>query len=138
MVTTFKTAGTYKNWQWPNSAHIMCAWHALVLWHRYLHTYIYIYIYIAPARICTPLIVSRSLRSLANKYSTLPRGISINIAPKVGIFPEAEGRGKYSLPRVQYYRYSTRKVGIFILLHRLSLYNCVNLFEHQSSVLLDS
>ena len=33
--------------------------------------------------------VSRSLRSLA-KYSTLPRGISINIAPKVGIFPEAE------------------------------------------------
>ena len=43
------------------------------------------------------------------KYSTLPRGISINIAPKVGIFPQAEGRGKYSLPRVQYYRYSTRK-----------------------------
>ena len=43
------------------------------------------------------------------KYSTLPRGISINIAPKVGIFPEAEGRGKYSLPRVQYYRYFTRK-----------------------------
>ena len=33
------------------------------------------------------------------KYSTLPRGISINIALKVGIFPEAEGRGKYSLPR---------------------------------------
>ena len=25
-----------------------------------------------------------------NKYSTLPCGISINIAPKVGIFPEAE------------------------------------------------
>ena len=43
------------------------------------------------------------------KYSTLPRGISINIAPKVGIFPEAEGRGKYSLSRVQYFRYSTRK-----------------------------
>ena len=43
------------------------------------------------------------------KYSTLPRGITINIAPKVGTFPEAEGRGKYSLPRVQYYRYSTRK-----------------------------
>ena len=43
------------------------------------------------------------------KYSTLPRGISINIAPKVGIFPEAVGRGKYSLPRVQYYRYFTRK-----------------------------
>ena len=36
--------------------------------------------------------VSPSLRSLANyKYSTLPRGISINIAPKVGLFPEAEG-----------------------------------------------
>ena len=29
------------------------------------------------------------------KYSSFPRGISINIAPKVGIFPEAEGRGKY-------------------------------------------
>ena len=43
------------------------------------------------------------------KYSTLPCGISINIVIKVGIFPEAEGRGKYSLPRVQYYRYSTRK-----------------------------
>ena len=47
--------------------------------------YIYIYIYIY------------------YEYSTLPHGISINIAPKVGIFPEAEGRGKYSLPRVQYY-----------------------------------
>ena len=72
------------------------------------------------------------------KYSTLPRGISINIASKVGIFPEAEGRGKYSLPRVQYYRYSTRKGGIFILLHRLSLYNCANILEHQSSITLDS
>ena len=41
--------------------------------------------------------------SLANyKYFTLPRRISINIAPKVGMFPEAEGRGKYSLPRVDY------------------------------------
>ena len=47
--------------------------------------------------------------TMAYKYSTLPRGISINVAPKVGMFPEAEGRGKYSLPRVQYYRYSTRK-----------------------------
>ena len=81
----------------------------------YIHIYIntYIYMYTALAQICTPLIVSRSLRSLANyigaekgpirslrrgglyyKYSTLPRGISINIAVKVGIFPEAEGRGK--------------------------------------------
>ena len=34
------------------------------------------------------------------KYSTLPRGISVYIEPKVGIFSEAEGRGKYSLPRV--------------------------------------
>ena len=68
------------------------------------------YIRTASARICTPLIVSRSLRSLTNyKYSTLPRGVLINIATKVGIFPEAEGRGKYSLPWVQYYRYSTRK-----------------------------
>ena len=37
------------------------------------------------------------------KYSALPRRISINIALKVGIFPEAEGLGKYSLPGVQYY-----------------------------------
>ena len=36
------------------------------------------------------------------KYSTLPSGISVYIVPKVGIFPEAGGRGKYSLPRVQY------------------------------------
>ena len=38
------------------------------------------------------------------KYSTLPSGISVYIVPKVGIFPEAGGRGKYSLPRVQYIR----------------------------------
>ena len=36
------------------------------------------------------------------KYSTLPRGISAYIEPKVGIFSEAEGRGKCSLLRVQY------------------------------------
>ena len=36
------------------------------------------------------------------KYSTLPRGISVYIEIKVGIFSEAEGRGKYSLPMVQY------------------------------------
>ena len=36
------------------------------------------------------------------KYSTLPRGISLYIALNVGIFPEAGGRGKYSLSRVQY------------------------------------
>ena len=69
------------------------------------------------------------------KYSTLPSGISINIARKVGIFPEAEGLGKYSLPRLYYYRYSTRKGLIFILLHRLSLYKCTKLIEHQSVIL---
>ena len=31
------------------------------------------------------------VRYIYYKYSTIPRGISINIAPKVGIFPEAEG-----------------------------------------------
>ena len=41
-------------------------------------------------------------RDIYTKYSTLPRGISVYIEPKVGIFSEAEGRGKYSLPRVQY------------------------------------
>ena len=29
-----------KKWQWPNSAHITYAWHALLVWHTYLHTYI--------------------------------------------------------------------------------------------------
>ena len=58
--------------------------------------------------------VSRSLKYDSNiffvhkhiyiytKYSTLPHGISVYIELKVGIFSEAEGRGKYSLPRVQY------------------------------------
>ena len=36
------------------------------------------------------------------EYSILPSGISVYIVPKVGIFPETGGRGKYSLPRVQY------------------------------------
>ena len=36
------------------------------------------------------------------KYSTLLLGILVYIAPKVGIFSKAEGRGKYSLLRVQY------------------------------------
>ena len=35
------------------------------------------------------------------KYSTFPCGISINIVPKVGgIYPEAKGRGEYSLPDI--------------------------------------
>ena len=42
------------------------------------------------------------LGRIYTKYSTLPRGISVYIEPKVGIFSEAEGQGKYSLPRVQY------------------------------------
>ena len=66
LVTTFETAGTYKKWLWSNSAYIAYTWHALLIWHTYLHTYIYICVCTASARICTPLIVSRSLRSLAN------------------------------------------------------------------------
>ena len=69
LVTTFETTGTYKKWLWPNSAYITYTWHALLLWHTYLHTYIYIYIRTASAQISTPLIVSRSFRSLAN-YDT--------------------------------------------------------------------
>ena len=42
------------------------------------------------------------INCIYTKYSTLPSGISAYIVPKVGIFPEAGGRGKYSLPRVQY------------------------------------
>ena len=41
LVTTFETAGTYKKWLCPNSAHITYTWHALLLWHTYLHTYTY-------------------------------------------------------------------------------------------------
>ena len=39
-----------------------------VRWYKYI--YIYIYIRTAPARICTPLIMSRSLHSLANNKKT--------------------------------------------------------------------
>ena len=54
-----------------------------------------------------------SIKNTYYKYSTLLR---VYIAPKVGIFPEAGSRGKYSLPRVRYILYSTRKGGIFVLL----------------------
>ena len=39
------------------------------------------------------------------KYSTLPRGISVFIAPKVGIFLEAGGLRKYSLPDIYFIAY---------------------------------
>ena len=69
VVTTFKTAGTYKKWLWPNSAHITYAWHALLIWHTYLHTYIYIYIYIYIYRTSSNLYTpdSVSLASLARQ-----------------------------------------------------------------------
>ena len=41
-------------------------------------------------------------RHTYTKYSTLPHGISVYIELKVGMFSEVEGRGKYSLLRVQY------------------------------------
>ena len=44
----------------------------------------------------------RSNHGINTKYSTLPCGILVYIAQKVGIFSETEGRGKYSLPRVPY------------------------------------
>ena len=69
LVTTFETAGTYKKWLWPNSAYITYTWHATNM--TYVPPYIYIYIRTAPARICTPLIVSRSLRSLANDWEVI-------------------------------------------------------------------
>ena len=57
-----------------------------------------------------------------------PCGISIDIAPKIGIFPKVEGRGKYSLLSVQY-EPIVHKEGLNIyFLHRLSLFhNCANL-----------
>ena len=71
------------------------------------------------------------ISSIYYEYSTLSRGISINVAPKVGIFPEAEGRGKYSLPRVQYIiNIPQGRVEYLFYYIRLSLYNCVKLLEH--------
>ena len=80
------------------------------------HTYQHTYIYHAKSRLNTP--VWGSLRS--PKYLTLPRGISVYIESKVGIFSEAEGRGKYSLPRVQYMPiFHKEGFLIFSLLHRV-------------------
>ena len=41
-------------------------------------------------------------RGLCTRNPLLAIVYPIHIEPKVGIFSEAEGRGKYSLPRVQY------------------------------------
>ena len=49
------------------------------------------------------------------KYSTLLRGISINIVPKVGVFPEAEGQGKCSLLRVQYWIFHKEGLNIYFI-----------------------
>ena len=65
LVTTFETAGTYKKWLWPNSAHITYAWHVLQLWYTYLHTYIYIYTYRTSSNWYTP--DSVSLASLSRQ-----------------------------------------------------------------------
>ena len=67
LVTTFETAGTYKKWQWPYSAHITYTWHALLLWHTYLHTYIHIYIYIYRTSSNLYIPDSVSLASLARQ-----------------------------------------------------------------------
>ena len=64
LVTTFETS-TYKKWLWPNSTYITYTWHALLLWHTYLHTYIYIYIYRTSSNLYTP--DSVSLASLARQ-----------------------------------------------------------------------
>ena len=64
VVTTFKTAGMYKKWQWPNSAHITYAWHALVIWYN-TSIHIYIYIYRTSSNLYTP--DSVSLASLARQ-----------------------------------------------------------------------
>ena len=41
------------------------------------------------------LVMSMESRDIYYKYSTLPRGISVYIALKVGLFPEAEGNILY-------------------------------------------
>ena len=51
----------------------------------------YTYIRTASARICTPPIVSRSLRSLANKYSTLPCGIYCTLGSEYLSRPSTSG-----------------------------------------------
>ena len=72
-----------------------------------------------PARASEQGNVIVSLR-IYTKYSTLPRGISVYIEPKVGIFSEAEGQGKYSLPWGQYMPiFHKEGFWIFSLLHRI-------------------
>ena len=66
------------------------------------------------------MILSDVLPTIYYKYSTLPSGISVHIAASVGIFPEAEGLGKYSLPRVQYVPIFHKKGLNIYLKHRLS------------------
>ena len=59
------------------------------------------------------------------KYSTLPHGISINIAFKVALIPEAKGLANYSLLRYQCF---TRKGYILFLIHTLSLFLTVLIY----------
>ena len=75
-------------------------------------------------------------RCISNIYSILPCKISIDMAPKAGMFPEAEGRGKYSLPRVQYVSIFHKEGLNIYLLHRISLFhNCTNLLNTKASFL---
>ena len=60
LVTTLETAGTYKEWLWPNSAYITYVWHALLFCFTYLHTYIYIYTYRTSSNLYTPDSVSHT------------------------------------------------------------------------------
>ena len=59
-------------------------------------------------------------RDIYTKYSTLRSGISVYIVLKVETFPEAGGRGKYSLLRIQYMPiFHKEGFSIFSLLHRI-------------------
>ena len=69
VVTTFKTAGTYKKMAVAElRPHYICVACATNMAH--VPPYIYIYIYTAPARICTPLIESRSPNTMNSRASS--------------------------------------------------------------------
>ena len=88
----------------------------LILGKLFLLTYIFIIYWGSSMNLL--LILDSSLNIyIYYKYSTLLRGILVYIALKVGIFPEAGGRGKYSLLRVQYMRRHFTRVRVEYLVY---------------------
>ena len=75
----------------------------------------YIYKYISDLHLLQ-LIVSRSLRSLANyQYSTLPHRRTIHIAHKVGIIPKAKANLSIHFRGCKMYQYSKEGLNIYFI-----------------------